>query len=100
MQKFLEQKTQKPVALVEAIDIILSRKWMGKPEERDSPFHNLKKIFNYDVDRNSGFYKKWHETFRDTIIDKTAEWTVAPIITGLIGALIGALFVTVFKINP
>jgi hypothetical protein len=86
--------------LVDDIKTIVSREWMGNPEKRDSAFYNLKKMFKYDVDRNSGFYKKWYEKFRDTIVDKSAEWTVGPIIGGFIAGMITVFFILVFKIKP
>ena len=73
---------------------------MGNLEKRDSAFYNLKKMFKYDIDRNSGFYKKWHEKFRDTIVDKSAEWTIGPIIGGFIAGMITVFFVVVFNIKP
>jgi hypothetical protein len=75
-------------SLLDDIKNILNRKWMGTIDIIDSPFFNLKKLYKYDVDRNSGFYKSWIEQFRDNILDHIPEWTVGTIITGTITALL------------
>jgi hypothetical protein len=54
--------------------------------------HKKKKNYGYDVDRNSGFYKKPWEKFRDSIKDKSAEWIVGGIFTLIFGLI--AAFVT------
>jgi hypothetical protein len=79
------------VNLVEDVTTILSKEWMGTPEKRDSALYDLKKIYKYDVDRNSGFRKTWLEKIRDSVEDNTAQW----IIGGLIGVaflILGNLF--------
>jgi hypothetical protein len=53
--------------LVRDVCAILSKEWMGTTEKQDSPLYNLKRIFRYDVDRNSGFNKGFWEKFRDNI---------------------------------
>ena len=79
---------KKDVSLLNDIDNILSRKWMGTIEIRDLPLYNLKKLYKYDVDRNSGFYKNWTEKFRDSVIDHVPEWTVGTAITGIVTGLL------------
>jgi hypothetical protein len=68
--------------------LMLAREWVGDPEKRDSPLYNLKKNYGYDINRNSGFNKKWWEIIRDNIVERTAEWIVGVII-GVIMLLIG-----------
>jgi len=66
--------TNKSLApLSQQIEKALSRGWMGSPEKRETPFYNLKRIYKYDVDHNSGFNKKPLERFRDSIIDNSAN---------------------------
>jgi hypothetical protein len=69
---------------------------MGDPEKRDP---NLKKNYGYDVDRNSGFNKKWWEIIRDSIIEKTAEWIVGGII-GVVMILLGNLLLSIYHLKP
>jgi hypothetical protein len=82
------------VNLVHDVKTILSKEWIGSPEKRDSPLFNLKKMYKYDVDRNSGFNKGYLEKFRDSIYDKSAEW----IVSGIIGAIITGAIAIVFKL--
>jgi hypothetical protein len=78
--------------LVNHIDEILSRKWMGNPKKRDSPLFSLKKMYKYDVDRNSGFYKKWYQRIKDSMIDNLAQWIVVPTIAGIISIILYVIF--------
>ncbi len=87
------------INLVGDVNTILSRKWMGTYEKRDSPLFNLKRIYKYDIDKNSGYNKDWKEKFRDSISDKFAEWTLGNIVGGIIGGLITALFFIVFGLS-
>lgn len=80
------------VNLVGDINTILSKKWMGTPEKRDIPIYELKKIYKYDVDRNSGFNKGLREKFRDNVIDNFAQWTVGTTVAGLIGIILAIVF--------
>jgi len=88
-----------PPALVDGIKTIISRKWLGDPGQKDFPVYNLKKVFKYDINRNSRFIKKWHERIRDSTVEKSAEWTLGPLATGLIGGIATALFVLVFNVK-
>jgi len=87
------------IHLVSDVNTILSREWMGTYEMRDFPLFNLKRIYKYDVDRNSGYNKDWKEKFRDSITDKFAEWTLGNILGGIIGGLITALFFIAFGLS-
>jgi hypothetical protein len=49
-----------------------------------------------NIDSHSGFYKKWWEIIRDSIIEKTAEWIVGGII-GVAMLLLGNLTLTILK---
>jgi hypothetical protein len=76
------------IDFIDEVTTILSKKWMGRPTKRDSPLYDLKKIYKYDVDRNSGFNKGFWEKIRDSITDNLAQWTIGTLITGLIGIII------------
>ena len=52
--------------------------------------------FGYNIDSHSGFYKKWWEIIRDSIIEKTAEGIVGGII-GVAMLLLGNLTLTILK---
>jgi hypothetical protein len=80
------------VNLVGNVNNILSKEWMGSPEKRDSPLYDLKKIYKYDVDRNSGFKKGLWEKLRDSVTDNLAQWTVGTAVTGLIGIILVIIF--------
>jgi hypothetical protein len=67
---------------------MISKNWMGSPEKRDTPLYNLNKNYGYNIDSHSGFYKKWLEKIRDSIMEKTPEWIVGGII-GVIMLLLG-----------
>ena len=41
-------------------------------EKKDSPLYNIKKNYGYDINRISGFNKKWWEIIRDSILENTA----------------------------
>jgi hypothetical protein len=71
--------------------VLLREKWMGTLEKRDSPLYNLKKMYGYDVDANSGFYKKWWEVARDNIKENSAIWIVGAMLTLLVTFLTGIL---------
>jgi hypothetical protein len=76
------------INLVDDVNTVLSKEWMGSPEKRDSPLFNLKKMYKYDVDRNSGFNKGLLEKFRDSISDNLAQWTVGTVVAGLVGIIV------------
>jgi hypothetical protein len=87
----ISKKINKPYNLTSDIEKILNRKWMGTIDERDSPFYNLKKMYKYDIERNSGFYKTRIEEFRDNITNHLPEWVIGTIITGMITGLLVVL---------
>ena len=53
--------------------IILERKWIGNIEERNSVAYNLKHIFKFDINKDSGFNKSWFEKFKDKVYDTPGE---------------------------
>jgi hypothetical protein len=83
--------TNKKSNLLRNLGSVLNNKWMGNPDEPNTPFYILKRNYRYDIHRNSGFHKGQVEKIRDTIIDKFPEWTVAPIMLGIIGAILAIL---------
>jgi hypothetical protein len=91
LQGLIKEKEDIEPSLYEEINRVLSREWMGSLERQDSPIYNLKKNYGYDLDRNSGFYKKPLERLRDSIVDNSAEWIIGGIITAAL-SLIGAYF--------
>jgi hypothetical protein len=76
----IRKQMKTKLSIYEDINQVLSKKWMGSVTERNSPVYNIKKNYRYDIERNSGFYKKPWEKFRDSIIENTAEWTIGGII--------------------
>jgi hypothetical protein len=96
----IHAQTTHLVSLSQQIEKVLSRGWMGSPEQRETPFYNLRRIYKYDIDRNSGFYKDWKEKFRESVSDKLAEWTVGNIVGGIVGGIIVVIFVAIFGIKP
>lgn len=81
----------KDVNLLKDVTTILSKEWMGTPEKRDSPIYNLKKIYKYDIDRNTGFNKRLREKFIDSVTDNIAQWTIGTVATGLIGIILAII---------
>lgn len=99
LQRIIKNATGKEIPIYENTLLILSRDWMGSLEKKDSPIYNLKKNYGYNVDVNSGFYKKWWEYARDNIKENTMIWIVTGLI-GMIFVLIGNLFTNVFNLSP
>jgi hypothetical protein len=87
-------------SLLDNVNKILSRKWMGSQSEINSPIYNLKKNYKYDVEKNSGYYKGIREKFKESVADKLADWTLGNVVGGIIGGLLVVLFYVVFKIKP
>jgi hypothetical protein len=94
--KSIQGNLEEGIDLVNEIDKIVSRKWMGSLQEKDSPIYNLKHLYRYDVDRNSGKNKRFLEKFRDSIYDKSADWVVGGII-GTIITIVSALAINLLK---
>jgi hypothetical protein len=92
LQNIVKTSTNESISLNAAVHVLLKRDWMGSTEIRDTPLYNLKKLYNYDVDRNSGFYKKWYQRIKESMIDNLAQWTVGTVVVGLIGILITLIF--------
>jgi hypothetical protein len=99
LEREIKNKTGKDLRLFADVKSILSREWMGSLRKVNSAIYNLKRNYGYDVDRNSGFYKNPWEKFRDSIIDKSAEWIVGGIFTTLVGGLILAYFAKIFSLG-
>ncbi|HSF51117.1 MAG TPA: hypothetical protein VLA74_10195, partial [Nitrososphaeraceae archaeon] len=59
LEDIIHNNTSKNIKLCEGINKILAREWMGDAEKKDSPLYNIKKNYGYDINRNSGFNKKW-----------------------------------------
>ena|GEM_PF-1932024 len=93
LEKLITEKRKNwDVNLVDDVTTILSKTWMGTPEKRDSPLFNLKKMYKYDVDRNSGFYKKWYQRITDSMIDNLTQWIIVPTIAGIISIVLYLIF--------
>jgi hypothetical protein len=82
--------------LIDQINRVLSRAWMGSPDSRDTPLYNLRKNYGYNVDHNSGFNKKWPEKILDSIIEDTAKWIIGGIGVGVVTSLLVTLVNHVF----
>ena len=87
IEKKLKNTYKIELPLLQEIKMLLSREWMGDQNKINSPVYNLKKIYGYDIDRNSGFDKTWRESFRDNIRDNNAEWIIGGIITTALSLL-------------
>lgn len=81
-------------ALYQDVNKILSKEWMGSTEKKESPIYNLKKNYRYDIDRNSGFYKKWWERIRDKIEDHS----ITAIVT-MLGVIATAIFLNLLNLR-
>lgn len=54
---------------------ILDRKWIGNIEEKNSVAYNLKHIFKFDINKDSGFNKNWLDRVKEKLIDIPADIT-------------------------
>lgn len=54
---------------------ILERKWIGNIEEKNSVAYNLKHIFKFDVNKDSGFNKTWLDKIKDKFYEIPADLT-------------------------
>jgi hypothetical protein len=87
----IKGKTGTEIPVYDEVIKMISKDWMGSPEERDTPLYNLNKNYGYNIDSHSGFYKKWPEIIRDSFKEKATEWIVGGII-GVIMLLLGNFF--------
>jgi hypothetical protein len=55
--------------------IILERKWIGNIEEKNSVAYNLKHIFKFDINKDSGFNKTWIDKVKEKFYDLPADLT-------------------------
>ena len=78
------------MSINEELSNIISKKWMGSRDEKDTVIYNIMKNYRYNLDRNSGFYKKWWEYARDSIRENSVVWLTTGII-GVIFLIIGAI---------
>jgi hypothetical protein len=58
LEQVICNKTASSIELYEGINKILAREWMGNIEKKDSALYNIKKNYDYGINRNSGFNKK------------------------------------------
>ena len=89
------------MSLYDSIKEILVMDWLGDINKRDSLLYNLRRNYRSNVDRNSGFNKKWWEKIRDSMIENTAQWTIGIIITAIITfgtGLFGNFLINVFRL--
>jgi hypothetical protein len=77
--------------LLRNLESVLNNTWMGSPDQRNTPFYNLKRNYRYDIDRNSGFHKNLIEKFQDSIIDNLPQWIVGTLIAGIIGGILAIM---------
>lgn len=57
-------------------------------EKKDSPLYNIKENYGYDINRISGFNKKWWEIIRDSILENTAGWVLGTLVSGIITGIL------------
>lgn len=98
MEKNMENENKIKMNLVDNIQKLISHDWMGDLETRNSPIFNLKKNYGFDVDANSGFYKKPWEKIRDSIEENTATWIVGGLVTVVL-TLLGTFLSNTFMPN-
>jgi hypothetical protein len=98
LNTMIKQKT-KYSKLLDDVSHMISRKWMGSLDTVDSPLFNLNKLYRYNIDRNSGFNKGHLEKLRDSVIDKSAEWTIGTITIAISGAIVSYLLYFLFGIK-
>jgi hypothetical protein len=79
------------ISLGQPISKVLSRKWLGSLKKESSPVYNLRRNYGYNVDVNSGFYKTPWESFKDSVREKSAEWTVGIASALLVAVVVGIL---------
>ncbi len=65
-------------------------KWMGDLDKKGSPVYMLKKNYGYDINRNSGFYKKWWQKMLDSIKDNSMGWIVG-LLTTILASIVTAI---------
>ena len=57
-------------------------------EKKDSSLYNIKKNYGYDINRISGFNKKWWKIIRDSILENTAGWVLGTLVSGIITGIL------------
>jgi hypothetical protein len=87
LENDIYNRTRIAVNLIECANKIIDRKWIGDLDIKGSPAYTLKKNYGYDINRNSGFYKRWHEKALDTIKDSTIGWIMSIVVAILVAAI-------------
>jgi len=54
---------------------VLERKWIGNIEDKNSVAYNLKHIFKFDINKDSGFNKTWIDKVKEKFYDIPADLT-------------------------
>jgi hypothetical protein len=49
LDNVIKQKTGTEISVYGDVNKILSKKWMGSPEKRDTPLYNLHKNYGYNL---------------------------------------------------
>lgn len=98
LQVEIQKQTGIDIVLFDGIKEVISRKWMGSLKERDSPIYNLKKNYKYNVDLNSGFYKKPLEKAKENIKENSIIWLVSGLI-GVVTLLLGNFLIILFNLK-
>jgi hypothetical protein len=95
----IRQQASGQIEIINGVERIILKKWMGSIEERDSPFYNLNRNYKYNMDRNSGFYKTWAESTLDNLKNNSSVW-IATGITSMFFLLLGTFLTTVLRLKP
>jgi hypothetical protein len=85
-------------SLYDIIKKILAMDWIGDITKRNTPLYNLQRNYGYNVDRNSGFNKKWWEKIRDNIFENFPQLIVGGII-GVGMTVLGTLLASIFRMG-
>lgn len=98
LQGEIHEQTGIDLILFDGIKEVISRKWMGSLKELDSPIYNLRKNYKYNVDLNSGFYKKPLEKAKENIKENSIIWLVTGLI-GVVSLLLGNFLIILLNLK-
>lgn len=78
---------------LEQIQYVIERKWIGDIQEKESVAYNLKHIFKFDINKDSGFNKNWWEKMQNKFYE------IPGTLTGEIFKIIITALLTYFLIK-
>lgn len=99
LEENIAQQDRDQVKIIDDIERVILKKWMGSLKKVDSPIYNLNKNYKYNVDRNSGFYKTRLESILDNIKNNSTIWIVTGL-TSMFFVLLGTFLTTILRLEP